>query len=242
MKKIISLLFVLILLKTNQLSSQSLIAGIPNADVVNKNKFEFTHESQFSNSNNQFNWNSFNFLCYGIGNKAELTINLLNLNNEGNKNLSTAIGFKKYFTLYEDNLFDNRLTIGSNLLLGIPKQDFGYWAYGHFSSRYKPTKTRLTLGLSSGTQQMFGYRKVLTEQSTLQIKPNQPLSVMAGFEQNITPNFGIIGDWFSGNHELAALISGVQLSYHHQILIIAYKKSNNDINKDAVILEFMLNF
>ena len=242
MKSSFRLFLIVILFSSSKSYSQSLIAGIPNADVVEKNKFEFTHESQINIINNQIKWNSFNFLCYGIGNKTELTINLLNLNNEGNKNLSTAVGFKKYFTLKENSSFDNRLTVGTNVLFGIPKQQLGYWVYSHISTRFKPSKTRLSLGISKGTEQMFGYSQIKKEQQFSQYQANQPLSIMAGIEQSITPNFGIIADWFSGEHELASLISGVQMSYHHQILILAYKRSNYSPEKNALIVEMMLNF
>jgi hypothetical protein len=72
--------------------AQSLIAGIPSADVVHKGHLEYTHESQvnFWTTPNQTKWASFNFLCYGIGNGIEISTSVINLSNKNMNNLAAG--------------------------------------------------------------------------------------------------------------------------------------------------------
>jgi hypothetical protein len=79
--------------------SQSLIVGIPSADVAPKGELELTHESQFYTEGNPRKWNSFNILCYGLGNHGEITTTIKNLNNLDNNKLALGIGLKRYFLL-----------------------------------------------------------------------------------------------------------------------------------------------
>ncbi|MCU0626079.1 MAG: hypothetical protein MUF21_06270, partial [Gemmatimonadaceae bacterium] len=61
------------------LSAQSLIVGIPNAEVTRPGKWFGTHESQFAATDPRDGWNSFTFLTYGVGAHTELAVSYLNL-------------------------------------------------------------------------------------------------------------------------------------------------------------------
>ena len=67
---------------------------------------------------------------------------------------------------------------------------------------------------------------------------------MAGIEQPIIEHkFSIIADWFSGRHDLSALITGVQFDFHKIVLIGGYKFPNYEPTKNgAVIFEMMYEF
>jgi hypothetical protein len=232
---------------SKNISGQSLIAGIPNADVAHKGKLELTHETQLNFwSEDQTRWNSFNFLCYGVGKNTELTVNLLNLSNQPGSNTSTALGFKSYVPILT-NLFsksDVRLTFGTNLQYSFPRRDWGYWAYSHLSTRLPRSQTRLTGGLSYGTSQLFGFRTVLNSTDGQLIQEGRrPLAFMGGIEQPLTKHVGLLADWFSGTHEVAALITGFQFNIRHQVLIVAYKHANNpESTNNALVLEAMIKF
>ncbi len=237
-----SLLLIFLLSFYNiSLHSQSLIVGIPSADVAEKGHIEFTHESQVNTWSTPKSWNSFNFLCFGIGKSTELTATFNNLNNQGSENMSAGLGAKHVFKLSKENKYESKLTIGGNLLYSLNRKDVGFWTYSHFSFRLPKTKTRLTAGLSYGTEQSFGFRKVLLQESNFSLEPQRPFSLMVGFEQPLSKHVSLVADWFSGDHDLAALISGVQIDIGHHVLIFGYKMPN-DFNRagQAVVLEFMI--
>jgi hypothetical protein len=130
-----------ILVSVSLCRAQSLIVGIPSADVAEQHHLEITHESQLNFWEGELKWNSFNFACYGIGHNMELTAALNNLNNDGSSNLAVGIGAKKVlpFPIKYNGIKEIKLTVGSNLLYSINKEELGVWAYGHASARISST-------------------------------------------------------------------------------------------------------
>jgi len=222
--------------------SQSLIAGIPSADVVEKSHLELTHESQLNFWKKPNKWNSFNFLCYGIGGNSELTLTLNNLDNESSENLALGFGAKKVFPIFKNiPQWEHKIIIGSNVLYSTTKKDFGVWSYGMYSLRIPQIKTRLTGGLSYGTHHTYGYRtKIVSDVQTL--VPNNIFSALIGFEQPLNKRFSFISDWYSGSHAIAALITAIQYDFGHNVLIVGYKIANKkEKDGNALILELMIN-
>ncbi|TAE76327.1 MAG: hypothetical protein EAZ85_00195 [Bacteroidetes bacterium] len=220
--------------------SQSLIVGIPSADIAEKGNIEITHESQVNFWEKPNSWNSFNFFCYGINKRTEATLAFNNMNSSGSDNLSLGLGGKHVIPL-TDSKWETKITAGSNLLYSIPRKDIGYWVYSHLSFRLPKTKTRLTGGLSYGTEQSFGFRRFTNEEGVFQTKPIRPLSVMLGFEQHLFKNVSLVADWYSGTHDLAALITAIQIDIKHHVLIFGYKLPNNlEKSGHALVLEFMI--
>jgi hypothetical protein len=221
-------------------SAQSLIVGIPSADVAEEHHLEITHESQWNFWENGLKWNSFNFACYGVGHNLELTAALNNLNNEGSSNLALGLGAKKVFPILKGStsLQEIKLTAGSNLLYSVNKKEPGIWIYSHASFRIPKVHTRLTLGGSYGTYQAFGFRRFLVN-GEQQLEPRDPFALMLGFEQPLTKHVSLIGDWFSGTHDLAAFIPAMQVDIKKHVLIFGYKFPNPNTGNEALILEFM---
>ena len=224
------------------LFSQSLIVGIPSADVAPEGEFEITHESQFYTEGNPRKWNSFNILCYGIGHNAELTSTLNNLNNLDNSRLALGFGVKKYLNLGENKELDARWTIGGNMLFSLQKDDIGGWVYSHISLRVPVLNTRLTGGLSYGSHHNFGYRNIPAEGLNPVIKQNlTPFCFIGGIEQQVYKNWYFIADWYSGTHNLADFIPALQYRCGHQVFIAGYKIPNaGSGGKQAFIFEMML--
>jgi hypothetical protein len=63
---------------------------------------------------------------------------------------------------------------------------------------------------------------------------------MLGFEQPLTKHISLIGDWFSGTHDLAAFIPAMQIDIKKHVLIFGYKFPNPNTGSHAFILEFMV--
>lgn len=218
--------------------AQSLIVGIPSADVAEKNHLEITHESQIGKTS----WNSFNFACYGLGKGWELTSTLNNLNNEGSMNLAWGVGFKKVFLLDKPAArTEQKLVVGTNLLYSFQRQDPGIWSYAMYSFRMPVTKTRLTGGITYGESQTFGFKNYSALMPIKTWEERRHTGILAGFEQPITKTLSIIGDWYQGTHDLAAFIPAVQQDIGHHVLIIGYKIANNSLSgSNAFILEAMI--
>lgn len=224
-----------------QTNGQSLIVGIPSADVAELHHLEVTHESQFGLSNNQLKWNSFNFACYGLKNHVELVLTYNNLSNQKNSNPVFGGGFKKVFPLEKlgGEKWESKFIVGGNVLYSFQRNDFGGWSYAMGSFRIPTLKTRFTGGLTYGNEHQFGFRRqlVLGVESYV---PQRSFQAMVGFEQPLGNGFSIIGDWISGNHDLACFIPALQYDFGHNVAIIGYKLPNRGSEtSQALILELM---
>lgn len=246
-KKLILLPF-FILASISNAFSQSLIAGMPSADVAPEKRFMFTHESQLNTwSYDKVKWNSFNFLCYGAAKNLEVTVSFSNLSNSPIAHESIGTGFKKIFDLEFIPLPEAKFAFGQNVLYSVDRTSVGGWSYALLSNRIPVLDTRLTYGISYGSSELFGYDTLTTNRNGVNeriVKERNPLSAMVGLEQPIIKDrFGIIADWFSGQHDLSALITGFQFDFHNLVLISAYKFPNLEpAKKGSIIFEAMYEF
>jgi hypothetical protein len=223
---------VLFLFHTRATYSQSLIVGVPNAEVMPQGRTLLAHESQLNTWQfGEAKWTSFNFACYGIGFNTELCMTLFNVSRPASGNLTLAAGFKSAFPILHETLHDVELmlTFGQMLPVSLDGQGVGTWTFGTASFRLPFLKTRLTAGPSYGTRQIFG---------------RDLLCVMLGFEQPITEQVSLIGDWYSGTHDIAALIAAIQYDPNPHLTIIAgYKIPNNAVSGfHAAMLEVTVEF
>lgn len=242
------ILVILICFVSNKSIAQSLIAGIPSADIAPFKKLMFTHESQLNTwKYNKPKWNSFNFLCYGVAKNTELSITFSNLSNQAISHECLGIGFKRIIDINVFSIPEAKFIFGQNVLFSVDEPTVGGWTYAMLSARVPKLKTRLTSGLSYGSAELFGYDSVQVKQGNEVfkfIKRRNPLSIMVGLEQPIIDKkFAIIADWFSGTHDLAALIAGTQFEFHKLILITGYKFPNFESTRNgSVIVEVMYEF
>jgi hypothetical protein len=235
--KINALLLLLGTIIFTSINAQSLIVGIPSADVAEKNHLEITHESQIGKSS----WNSFNFACYGLGKGWELTSTLNNLNNQGSSNLALGLGFKKIIPLNNRSpKTEQKLILGTNMLYAFQRKDPGIWSYAMYSFRIPASQTRFTGGVTYGESQTFGF-KYNRNLTPMVLQENNRFEFLGGIEQPIAKGFSIIGDWYQGTHDLAAFIPAVQKDIGHHVLIVGYKIANNPSSgSNAFILEAMI--
>jgi hypothetical protein len=217
---------------------QSLIVGIPSADVAEKGHFELTHETQLNFWQSPLRWNSFNFFCYGINHTMEVTMVLNNLDNRGSENRAIGIGFKKFipFSLFGA---ESRIYGGGNLMFNAINGKPGVWCYSAFAQRVPVINTRLTAGITYGQSQVFGFRNLIEQGKPVRV-PNNQFCFMAAFEQPITKHFSLIADWYSGDHDLAMFIPAMQFDWKHHTFITGYKIPNRSDGFNAIILEYMI--
>nr|MCU0626373.1 hypothetical protein [Gemmatimonadaceae bacterium] len=125
-------------------------------------------------------------------------------------------------------------TGGAMVLQSLDDRGTGQWLYGHASVklpfRDPLRRTRLTVGPSWGTRQQFGSTKT---------------SIMVGVEQPVVPWLSLIGDWYSGTHDLAAAIPALQFNLpNHLVVITGWKLPNpgSSSGRQAFVLELAKQF
>jgi hypothetical protein len=212
--------------------AQSLIVGIPNAETTPTGKVAITHESQALVFKSPAAWNSFTFITFGLAEHLEGSVSLNGLSAPRAGELSLGVGFKWILPLFTEQAreWELRATIGSMALASLDRRELGGWAYTHASVRLPRVKTRLTAGVSYGSEILFG-------------AGNTPVAVMAGIEQPITDWLWLVADWYSGNHALGAFIPAVQFNVWKFALIAGFKLDNRRENpSDALIFEAMFMF
>ena len=214
-----------------RLSAQSLIVGIPSADVAHKGEFALAHETQLNRFQSGGYWNTFSFATYGVGKNTELAASKYGFSLPGSGNRAIGLGLKSMYPIPSTfaQKWQLKLTGGFMIPLSFNGKGAGYWVYGNGSLRVPRTRTRLTVGPSHGTRQIFG---------------RQAYSTMVGFEQPLTKRWGIVSDWFSGTNDLGAAIFALSFQRDPRTLIIfGYKIANNARSgKPAFMVEVARSF
>jgi hypothetical protein len=194
-------------------SAQSVIAGVPNTDVTKPGTLMLAQETQLNTWSYPKPYvNSFTFATVGVGSNIELAATLFGLSSPGSGNVALGLGYKHRIPLLQRAKWEPTLAIGQMMPISFSGTGLGFWTFGVSSVRIPATDTRFTLGISYGSRQIFG-RTVP--------------SLIAGIEQPVSKKFSLIADWFSGYHDLAALITAVQWNPTKELIVIAGAKIPN---------------
>ncbi len=210
--------------------AQSLIVGIPSTDTTRPGVTMIAHESQVNTwSYPKPYWNSFTFATRGVSENVEVAATLYGLSRPSSGPLVVAAGYKMRVPLAEGSLWEPTLASGQFLAASLNGTSIGGWGFGVGSLRLPELNTRFTLGLATGTAQVFG-RPVAT--------------VIAGIEQPFSKQWSFVADWMSGDHALAALITAAQWTPTHGFVIIAGPKFPNTpaAGPTAAMVEVTLEF
>jgi len=187
------------------------VFNIPSADVTEKGHVFLQQEGQFCNWDTDDFFSGTTFADVGVGHNTEVGVILFNVGAPATQNISMSAGFKSAMSIASlKEKFPERefkLTVGSNVLIGLEGNGVGSWTYGHLSGRVPKLNTRLTAGLSYGTRQAFG---------------ENSLSFIAAVEQPVTKKLSVIGDWYSGSEHWAGfLIAGFSYALPKKTTIYA---------------------
>lgn len=174
------------------------IFNVPSADVTEKGHVFLQQEAQTTPWVTDDAFIGTSYSAFGIGHNTEIDATLFNVASPDSENISAAVGFKSAIPIpYLKEKFPKRefkLTIGSEVLIGLQGNGVGNWTYAHLSGRVPKLNTRLTAGISYGTRQIFG---------------QETTAFIAGVEQPVTKKLNLIGDWYSGSEHWAGfLITG----------------------------------
>lgn len=199
----ILILFLCLLIAEPSANAMQTIFNVPSADVTPKGHLFLQQEVQSTPWWPDDAMFSTTYSAIGIGHNTEIDATLFNVGAPATENISVGVGFKSCIPIPGlAEKFPEReikLTVGTNLLIGLEGNDVGNWTYTHISGRLPKLNTRLTAGVSYGTKQVFGM---------------QTTSFIAGIEQPVTKKLTLLTDWFSGNEHWAGyMISGFSYAF-----------------------------
>lgn len=195
--KLIKLYLVLIFfcLSYARVSAMQTIFNVPSADVTPKGKVFLQEEAQFRSWNPDAFYLGTTYSAYGIGHNTEIDATLFNVGAPATQNISMGVGFKSAIPIpglkEKFPAREFKLTVGSDILIGLEGNGVGNWSYAHLSGRVPKLNTRLTAGISYGTRQVFG---------------KETTAFIAGVEQPVTKKLTLLGDWFSGSEHFAGYL------------------------------------
>jgi len=205
------LILIFFCLSITRVSAQQSIFNVPSADVTEKGHIFLQEEAQTSPWNTDTAYFGTTYAAVGIGHNTDLDATLFGVGSPATQNISLGLGFKSAIPIpglkekFPEREF--KLTIGSEMLLGLEGNGVGNWTYAHLSGRVPKLNTRLTGGISYGGRQVFG-------QNTF--------SFIAGVEQPVTKKLTLIGDWFSGSEHFAGyLITGFSYAFPKNVTLYA---------------------
>jgi hypothetical protein len=225
MKKLFLLTF-LICLQAPQAWSQMTILNVPSADVAPKKRVFVQHESQFRTKEKGRFLNATNYLTFGTGHNTELTATYYNLGNLSYNNDTLALGFKTALPLSIEEIknYQPKIIFGSAAAISVQGNGVGNWTYAAANFTIPQSQTRLTIGGSQGTKQIFDRNST---------------ALMLGFEQKITNKLSYVGDWYSGKNALGIFASALSYNFPNDLILFAgYQVANSTrIARNGFIIE-----
>ncbi len=231
-------LSITVLLSARTATAQQAIISMPSADITGPRQFFLMHESQLRLWGARRYWAGTYFLTYGLGYGTELAATLFDLgvNYDGSiGNTTLALGFKSGVRLFTQSApaWQFQISFGAMAMVSLVNRGVGTWMYALQSFRLPVLRTRLGIGVSYATEQLYGTGY------------NQ-LSAMASIEQPLpiprVSGLSLVAEWFSGSHELSNFILG--LTWHPTptwIFVLGWKVPTRDavfhIDEQALVAE-----
>jgi hypothetical protein len=179
-------------------SSQALV-NVPPPNVAPEDTIFLQHESQFRTWEPGAFWRGTHFAAYGIGHNTELDATLLRVSSPLSDNIALMLGFRSAIPVLTKQFPEQefKVTVGAMAPISLQGNGVGSWGYTHVSGRLPKLQTRLTAGVSAGTENFFG---------------RDVVCFIGGYEQPLTKRINLVGDWYSGSHFLGFFIPGFSIA------------------------------
>jgi hypothetical protein len=112
-------------------------------------------------------------------------------------------------------------------MLPVSKQGrgVGYYGYTHLSGRLPKVNTRLTAGVTVGSDQIF---------------ERDIVAFSGGIEHPLTPELNAVLEYYSGTHAFAGGVLGLVYHNHRNdwVIVVGYRVPNNEASGNhGVIVE-----
>jgi hypothetical protein len=212
---------VLVAVLAGSARGQQTIINVPSDALTPEGRSFVMHESQIV-PREVPSWQMTHFYCYGWSKHTELTVTNYQFDDLGSPTNVTGFGFKSVYDLFKESerleALHVKLTFGHIIPVSMQSKGVGYFTYGHFAFDVPGTDLRLLAGAAGGDRILWG---------------ENTASFIAGAEYPITKHLSFTGEWFTGNHNLSALIPG--FTYHRDdVILVAGMKLANDFDPDKL--------
>lgn len=220
--------------------AQQTIINVPSVDQTKEGRFFYLHESQVRDWDGNSYWLTTNFLTYGVTKRFEVALTTYNIGTPVQPNQAIGVGWKTAQPILAKTLpkWELKLGAGQMLPVNLRGKGAGLWSYGQASARVPGLGLRLMGGVSNGPDELFGRNTTHFIGSF-----EQPLTGLGdrigGPVGKVVRDMAILGEWWSGTHEFADFVPG--LNWHDDdgwVVIVGYKFSNTPGRSgDGIILE-----
>lgn len=221
--------------------AQQTIINAPSVDQTPEGRVFALHETQWRDWGGESFWQTTHFLTYGVTARVEAALTVYNVGTPLKRYAAVGLGWKTAqpldFLPAAARRWSPVLGAGQMVPLSLRGRGAGLWSYAQGSVRVPRLQTRLTAGVSNGPANLFG-----THTTHLVTSYEQPLHALGhrlgGRVGHVVEHMALLGEWWSGRHEFAEFVPGV--NYHHKalVLILGYKLGNAPGTRgDGVIVE-----
>ncbi|MEY4167490.1 MAG: hypothetical protein RIR52_1314 [Acidobacteriota bacterium] len=221
------LLTVFLILSAVEAKAQQAIINMPSADITPRGQVFLMHETQTRGWEPGRYWYGTNFLTYGVGKGTELALTTYNSGLPRVPNTAVGVGFKTGLPLFRGSrvVREAQLTLGQMIIFSTTGRGIGSFSYGHGSFRLPRAGTRITAGISGGTDELF---------------KKDTVHFIGGVEHRIGRRWMVTTEWFSGRHDFGFVTPGIL--YHptsRTVIVAGYKIPNHRSNgKAGFVFEF----
>ncbi len=206
---------------------QQAIVNMPSADITPRGQVFLMHEMQTRFREPGRFWLGTNFLAVGVGRNTELAVTTYNHGWPHAPNAAIGVGFKSGIPLFEQTHAEReiRMTVGKMTIFSTTGRGVGNFTYSHGSFRLPGSGTRITAGISGGTDELF---------------KRDTVHFIGAIEHKFGKKWMVTTEWFSGRHDFGFLTPGV--AYHptpRTVVVLGYKIPNHASNgKSGIVFEF----
>ena len=228
-------------LRAGAAHAQQTIINVPSLDQTPRGRVFVLHESQVRDWDGEAFWQTTHFVTYGLTARVELAVTAYNLGTPLKRYAAVGVGWKTAQPLDFLPAGARRWTpmvgAGQMLPLSLRGRGAGLWSYAQGSVRVPGLGTRLMAGASHGPANLFG-----SHTTHLITSYEQPLKAvgqrLGGRVGDFVSHTALLGEWWSGRHEFAEFVPGVNWHGKTMVVILGYKFQNRPGTRgDGVIVE-----
>lgn len=225
--KFLFIYLIVVVIGAGEVRAQQAIVNMPSADITPRGQMFLMHETQSRSWGPGRYWYGTNFLTVGVGGNTELALTTYNHGVPAAPNAAVGVGFKTGIPLFQQALAerDVQLTVGKMMIISTTGRGVGNFTYGHGSFRLPRAGTRITAGISGGTDELF---------------KKDTVHFIGAVEHKLGKKWMVTAEWFSGRHDFGFLTPGVL--YHpspNTVVVVGYKIPNHASNGEpGFVFEF----
>lgn len=228
--------------------AQQTIINVPSVDQTAKGRVFFLHESQVRDWGGERFWQTTHFLTYGVSKRFEVAATLYNVGSPFKQSANAGLGWKTAQPIADvfpgwaarnPGLAQWRPVVGAGQMVPVSLRGrgAGLWSYAQGAVTVPALGLRLMGGVSNGPPNLFA--KHTTHFIGSYELPLTGLGHRVGGRAgDVLGHMSLLGEWWSGRHDLADFVPGVNYHTKSLVVIAGYKLGNTPGTRgDAIIFE-----